>query len=134
MAAQFVGKHVPNPVNPIDPIDPTGDGRSYLERMTRGLGNNDPDLAKDFAEKLKRFVEEGKDIRAKEAAAKADRSIGVSEYKPRTISGGGTGGGMGTGKMNRDITKNYKKGGNVSTASKRADGCCIKGKTKGRMV
>jgi len=28
----------------------------------------------------------------------------------------------------------YKKGGNVSTASKRADGCCIKGKTKGRMV
>jgi hypothetical protein len=30
----------------------------------------------------------------------------------------------------------YKKGGKVkaSSASKRADGCCIKGKTKGRMV
>ena len=27
-----------------------------------------------------------------------------------------------------------KKGGKVSSASKRADGCCIKGKTKGRMV
>jgi hypothetical protein len=27
-----------------------------------------------------------------------------------------------------------KKGGMVSSASKRADGCCIKGKTKGRMV
>ncbi len=26
------------------------------------------------------------------------------------------------------------KGGKVSSASKRADGCCIKGKTKGRMV
>jgi hypothetical protein len=28
----------------------------------------------------------------------------------------------------------YKKGGKVSSASKRADGCCIKGKTKGKMV
>lgn len=28
----------------------------------------------------------------------------------------------------------YAKGGKVSSASKRADGCAIKGKTKGRMV
>jgi hypothetical protein len=28
----------------------------------------------------------------------------------------------------------YKNGGSVSSASKRADGCCTKGKTKGRMV
>jgi hypothetical protein len=54
--------------------------------------------------------------------------------KPKTGGSGGTGGGMGTGKMNRDITKNYKSGGNVSSASKRGDGCCVKGKTKGRMV
>lgn len=27
-----------------------------------------------------------------------------------------------------------KKGGNVSSASARADGCCVRGKTKGRMV
>jgi hypothetical protein len=27
-----------------------------------------------------------------------------------------------------------KKGGKVASASKRADGCCVKGKTKGRMV
>jgi len=33
----------------------------------------------------------------------------------------------------RDI-KGYKKGGSVGSASKRADGCCVKGKTKGRMV
>jgi hypothetical protein len=37
-------------------------------------------------------------------------------------------------KVNRDITKNYKKGGKISSASKRADGCAVKGKTKGRMV
>jgi len=28
----------------------------------------------------------------------------------------------------------YKKGGKVSSCSKRADGCAVKGKTKGRMV
>ena len=27
-----------------------------------------------------------------------------------------------------------KTGGKVSSASKRADGCCVKGKTKGRMI
>ena len=30
--------------------------------------------------------------------------------------------------------KNYKKGGSVSSASKRADGCAQRGKTKGRMI
>jgi hypothetical protein len=29
---------------------------------------------------------------------------------------------------------NYKKGGKVKSASARADGCCVKGKTKGRML
>ena len=31
-------------------------------------------------------------------------------------------------------TKSYAKGGSVSSASKRADGCATKGKTRGRMV
>lgn len=45
-----------------------------------------------------------------------------------------------TGKKAKDdpMAKKYgfKKGGKVkvSSASKRADGCCVKGKTKGRMV
>ena len=37
-------------------------------------------------------------------------------------------------KHTKDKPDNFKKGGSVSSASKRADGCCIKGKTKGRMV
>jgi hypothetical protein len=32
------------------------------------------------------------------------------------------------------VKKVFKKGGKVSSASSRADGCCTKGKTKGRMV
>jgi len=30
--------------------------------------------------------------------------------------------------------QNMKKGGKVSSASSRADGCAVKGKTKGRMI
>jgi len=39
------------------------------------------------------------------------------------------------GKIGMGMTKNnYKKGGKVSSCSKRADGCAKRGKTKGRMV
>ena len=38
--------------------------------------------------------------------------------------------GMGRGTRSAE----YKKGGSVSSASSRADGCAVKGKTKGRMV
>ena len=41
-----------------------------------------------------------------------------------------SGGGGGLPKLNRDMSKNMKKGGTVSSASKRADGCCIRGKTR----
>jgi hypothetical protein len=34
----------------------------------------------------------------------------------------------------RKAVSGMKKGGKVSSASKRADGCCVKGKTKGRMI
>jgi hypothetical protein len=36
--------------------------------------------------------------------------------------------------MKPDTAYEYKKGGSVSSASSRADGCAIKGKTKGKMV
>ena len=52
----------------------------------------------------------------------------------RFPKGGGGSGGGGMPKLNRDITKNYKSGGKVSSASKRADGCAMRGKTKGKMV
>ena len=37
-------------------------------------------------------------------------------------------------KFRKATGKPFKSGGKVSSASKRADGCCTKGKTKGRMV
>jgi len=35
---------------------------------------------------------------------------------------------------NKSMPSPYKGGGKVSSASKRADGCCTKGKTRGKMV
>jgi hypothetical protein len=51
--------------------------------------------------------------------------------KPKT---GGGGGGAGIPKVGPKKPTDMKAGGKVSSASKRADGCCTKGKTKGRMV
>jgi hypothetical protein len=40
----------------------------------------------------------------------------------------------GSGKESLSKERSYKAGGKVSSASSRADGCAVKGKTKGRMV
>jgi len=127
---------MPNPVNPIDPAQPTGDGKSFLERMQRGMKNSDPETQKKFAETLERMVNEG---RAANAARNEYKKV---EANTRVGGIGGTGGGGGAdmppgfmpGKKGGKGPIDYKKGGKVSSASKRADGCCIKGKTKGRMV
>jgi hypothetical protein len=34
----------------------------------------------------------------------------------------------------KPVSAEMKSGGKVSSASKRADGCCVKGKTRGKMV
>ena len=36
--------------------------------------------------------------------------------------------------LTREVGRGMKKGGKVSSASKRADGCAIKGKTRGRII
>jgi hypothetical protein len=74
---------------------------------------------------------------AQKAIAEAREFINSGQKstpKPYSDLGPRVGGGIGgIGKMNRDISKNYSKGGKVN-ASSRADGCCIKGKTKGKIL
>jgi hypothetical protein len=121
---------------PIEPVDPSkkpgGDGsEKYNPNPKRGPGEFDKILEKEKADRARAEISK----MAEETRAKADAE------RPRTYterlqdmgrlpkSGGGSGGG-GMPKLNRDITKNYKTGGKVSSASKRADGCCIRGKTR----
>jgi len=113
---------VPDPVNPVDPAQPTGEGKSYLERMQKGMSNDpkaNPEMAKEFADRLKKYVDEGKAIN--EARNEYKKVPGL------TRTGGGGGGAAGDTKF---LKPKYKAGGKVSSASKRADGCCIRGKTK----
>jgi hypothetical protein len=56
---------------------------------------------------------------------------------PKPSVGTGKSGGGGAGgdfSSMKGLDKPFKNGGKVSSASKRADGCAIKGKTKGRIV
>ena len=61
-----------------------------------------------------------------EAIAKADAER--AERKAAKASGGGGGGGIPKAGLKKPL--DMKSGGKVSSASKRADGCCIRGKTR----
>lgn len=52
-------------------------------------------------------------------------------FRGAAAGGGGGGGGI---KSMKYEPKTFKAGGKVSSASKRADGCAVRGKTKGRIV
>lgn len=81
-------------------------------------------MPKDQADYLKKAIEEGRQInKAVDEKAKSEPKTSVSEYKSRYS-------GIGGGGMGRKKTPEYRKGGYV----KSADGCAVRGKTKGKMV
>jgi hypothetical protein len=120
---------MPDAIKPIDPMNPTGDGKSTAERMKRGMPNVDPEIQKNFAERLQKYIDEGK-------AEREARNAYTKNYTGNTRSGGGGGGGASGSDMSfmkglgNKPNPTYKKGGKVKSASARADGCCIRGKTK----
>lgn len=93
-----------------------------MEQMKLDLGDSEEENRKkriaDAKAKVKAMAEEHR------ATAKDERTY--KRFGEPVTRGGGA-----MPKSNRDITKNYKAGG---TASSRADGCAVRGKTKGRMV
>jgi hypothetical protein len=124
---------------PIEPIDPSkkvgGNGNEKYNPQKEKFGPSEYDKA---AEKVKQDNEKAKAEASKMAE---EHRAKVKAESPRTYAerlqdmGRMTSGGGGAmPKSNRDITKNYKAGGKVSSASKRADGIAQRGKTKGRMV
>ena len=124
-------------VEPVDPSKKTsGDGgEKYTPEEKRGPGKFDEALDKAKVERAK--AEASKMAEEHRAKVEAERPRTYTERLqdmgrlPKPTGGGGGGGGMGGNKLsNRDLTKAYKKGGKVKSASSRADGCCIRGKTK----
>ena len=131
-------------VKPVDPAQGSfnfGENPEKPEKRKVGPSAFDEELAKqkeDRQDKAKSKAAENEEFKDKrQPKSELIRQAEIERMKEilnKPKVGGGGGGGMGTGKMNRDISKNMKAGGKVSSASKRADGCCVKGKTKGRMV
>ena len=127
-----------------------------MEKAKQGsLFGDDTQTDPNKAEMDRRAAKDKEDKAAAREAKKAEKDVKgdavkqASMISPKgnttaagrgTAGGGGarSGGGGGSSqsliqKMN-PLSKPYKAGGKVSSASKRADGCAIKGKTRGRMV
>jgi len=112
-------------VKPASPSASTGEGKSFLERMQRGMANDptaNPEKAKMFADTLEKYVNEGKAL--KEARNEHKKVPGLSRASSVSVGAGGDFSGM------KGLDKPFKKGGKVSSASRRADGCAIRGKTR----
>jgi len=74
--------------------------------------------------------EEFKDKRVKASPLVVEAELARMKELTAPKSKGGGGGGVPSDKMDKMKKMNYKAGGKVSSASKRADGCAIRGKTK----
>jgi hypothetical protein len=90
--------------------------------------------AKDYTPQETAIARKAENEEFKDKRVKASPLIVQSELarmkeilaKPK----GGGGGGVPSDKMDKMKKMNYKAGGKVSSASKRADGCAIRGKTR----
>jgi len=133
---------VPDPIKAMEMMNQLNLGYgNEPELKKRSMANNpkiNPEKAAEFRMALETEKEANRvlrEMKRDQAIEKAREFVkeGKSAFEPKSTGGGG--GGMGSNKLSsRDLTKNYKSGGKVSSASKRADGCAKRGKTKGRMV
>jgi hypothetical protein len=87
---------------------------------------------KDKVDKAKARAVENEEFKDKRVKA-SPLTVQAELAKMREILAkpkGGGGGGVPSDKMDKMKKMNYKSGGSVSSASKRADGCAIRGKTR----
>ena len=130
-------------VKPVNPSNPTGgDGsEKYTPKEKRGPSEYDKAAEKVEKEKAaeKARAELSKIAEDHKAKTKAESPRTYTERlqdmgrlpKPSVGSGKGGGGGAGGDFSGmKGLDKPFKAGGKVSSASKRADGCAIRGKTR----
>ena len=122
-----------NPASPADQLNLNfGDAQSRHERESKP---KDPGKAAivDISDKAKSKAAESeyfKDQRTQKSPLVAEAELTKMKELLNKPKGGGGGGGGDT----KFLKPKYKAGGSVSSASKRADGCAVKGKTRGKMV
>jgi len=122
------------PIEPVDPSKKVDDGKS--DKYTPPKEKFGPSEYEKAAEKVKQNNEKAKADAHKMAVEQREK---VKAESPRTYterlqdmgrlpSGGSSS--TGIPKTSRDLMKNNKAGGVVSSASKRADGIAIRGRTR----
>jgi hypothetical protein len=120
---------------PIEPVDPSkktgGDGNEkYAPEEKRGPSKFDEALER--AEKAQKARSEISSMAEKTRSEPKYTGKAYSDTGPRTgPTSGGFGGNSGAAEL-KSITnpRAMKSGGKVKSASARADGCCIRGKTR----
>lgn len=133
------------PINPMDPSKKTGgNGNEKYTPPKEKFGPSEYDKAAEKVDKEKAAekarAELSKIAEEHKAKTKAENPRTYTERLqdmgrlPKPSVGSGKSGGGGDFSGMKGLDKPFKNGGKVSSASKRADGCAIKGKTKGRMV
>jgi len=144
---------VPDPIKAMEMMNQLNLGYGDEPVVKRRPSNNDEETARKFqksmedaitereAQKNLRKIETNKakfDVGQMAEQARADRAAGnqyTKSFSGNTRGGGGGGSGGTAADMKMLLNpKAMKKGGKVSSASKRADGIATKGKTKGRIV
>jgi hypothetical protein len=127
------------PVEPVDPSKKTSGNGS--EKYTPPSEKRGPSEFDKIAERVdKENAEKAKAEKARAEISKmSEKTRSEPKYTGKAYSetgptvgprtSGGFGGG-GSGGDTKFLKPKYKAGGKVSSASKRADGCCIRGKTK----
>jgi hypothetical protein len=122
-------------VKPVNPSNPTGgDGNEkYNPNQKRGPSDYDRTVEKLDKEKAAEKARAELNKMAEETRAKKDAER-PRTYTERLQDMGRlpkpTGGAGGDFSGMKGLDKPFKAGGKVSSASKRADGCAIRGKTK----
>jgi len=120
---------------PIEPVDPSkktgGDGQEkYPAKPKHGPGKFDEILEK--AEKAQKARDEISKIAGEQREKVKAESPRTYTERLQDMGRLPSGGSSSTGipKTSRDLMKNNKAGGVVSSASKRADGIAIRGRTR----
>jgi hypothetical protein len=123
----------------VDPIEPMSQlnldiGKSSAQNQQK-MKTIDSEAGGKFKEKYLAEIEANRVLREMERDKAIDKARDFVKHGKAAFSpSGGGGGGGGTPKVGAKRTPEFKKGGKVSSASSRADGCATKGKTKGRFV
>jgi hypothetical protein len=126
------------PIEPVDPSKkPDGDGKEkYSPGEKRGPGKFDEALEKAKSDRAKaeasKMAEEHRaKVKAESPRTYAERLQDMGRLP--TASGAGSAD-LERGMMGSRMPKPKLKVGGKVTASSRADGCAVRGKTKGRIV